>query len=517
MNDDLSGTLIGGRYRLSDVVGHGGMGVVYRAFDERLSDRPCAVKLLLGNSMDPEEAERFEREVRIIARLRSQHVVQVLDTGITDDGRRYIVMELLEGAPLSGLLKHGGPLDAPRAVRIIRGVLAGLSEAHEHGVVHRDLKPANVWITRARTGEETAKVLDFGIAKDSREGEDLTAASMVIGTPKYMAPEQFKKQPADARTDLYACGLLLYQMLAGDAPFTARTPVPATLAEMPDDFKVGWLHLNQAPAPLPVAQDLWAVLARLLAKKPDARYASAEQVLEALVPSGGTAMFDALPAVADSQSPSGVSSTTGFPVMGESLVQLGTHRRRPPGGGKGKWIALAAALLLSLGGAAVWALSSGGSADDRAAATGTAPDVCTAVIRSVPPGAVVSVGPDIKGATPVTFERPCEEKWMVKLEKKGFKDYSELLSRRIRKQIVQIKLVPEPKPAPRAVAAPTPAPAPPPEAAPAPKPEPVAAPKKRAPAERKPAPRRAEPRPARKAPAPAPAPDPPKKKSPLYF
>ncbi|MCB1299583.1 MAG: protein kinase, partial [Microthrixaceae bacterium] len=217
------------------------------------------------------------------------------------------------------------------------------------------------------TGEETAKVLDFGIAKDSREGEDLTAASMVIGTPKYMAPEQFKKQPADARTDLYACGLLLYQMLAGDAPFTARTPVPATLAEMPDDFKVGWLHLNQAPAPLPVAQELWAVIARLLAKKPDARYAHAEQVLEALAPSGGTAMFDALPALVDAQSPSGVSSTTGFPVMGESLVQLGTHRRRPSSGGKGKWIALAATLLLAAGGAAVWALGSGGP-EDRAAA-----------------------------------------------------------------------------------------------------------------------------------------------------
>ena len=246
MNDDLSGTLIDGRYRLVDVVGHGGMGVVYRAHDERLSGRPCAVKLLLGNSMDPEEAERFEREVRIIARLRSQHVVQVLDTGVTDEGRRYIVMELLEGAPLSGLLKHGGPLDPPRAVRIIRGVLAGLAEAHEHGVVHRDLKPANVWITRARTGEETAKVLDFGIAKDSREGEDLTAASMVIGTPKYMAPEQFKKQPADARTDLYACGLLLYQMLAGDAPWLVDAA--AVLAEHSpgDSVRITWTDSSGA-------------------------------------------------------------------------------------------------------------------------------------------------------------------------------------------------------------------------------------------------------------------------------
>ena len=506
MIDALLGTTIDGRYRLIEVVGSGGMGVVYRAADERLSDRPCAVKLLLGTSMDPEEGERFEREVRIIARLRSAHVVGVLDTGITPEGRRYIVMELLEGVSLAGLLKHGGPVEATRAVRIIRGVLAGLAEAHEHGVVHRDLKPANVWVTRARTGEELSKVLDFGIAKDARDGEDLTGASMVIGTPKYMAPEQFRKQPSDNRTDLYAVGLLLYQMLYGEAPFTARNTVPQALHDMPDDFKVGWLHLNQPPAALPVAPDLWAVLARLLAKKPDDRYGSAEEVLDALSPGAAAGPLVPDGTAPGPRSPSGVSSTTGFPVMGESLAGL-THARRPKS--NGRLIATIAASIVVTGAlAAAWVLT-GGDAGDTAAARGAAA-ICTVVLRSEPPGAVITVGPDVKGATPAEFERPCDEKWMVKLEKKGFKDHSEVVAGQTRKQIIEVTLDPE-----VARAAPPPAPAP---VAPAPLArQPAVEPRAQAPKPRAKVERKVEPKARPKHEAPRDTPAPPPKGSPLYF
>ena len=146
MHDSLLNTVIADRYHLTNIVGRGGMGVVYRAEDQRLNNRPCAIKLLTRAAMDAEEDARFDRELDIITLMRSPHVVQVLDTGNLDDGRRFIVMELLEGYTLSDLIKQSGALSAARTMVIARGILAGLSEAHEHGIIHRDLKPANIFI-----------------------------------------------------------------------------------------------------------------------------------------------------------------------------------------------------------------------------------------------------------------------------------------------------------------------------------------------------------------------------------
>ncbi|MEE2643784.1 MAG: serine/threonine-protein kinase [Myxococcota bacterium] len=285
MTDPLLNSTIDGRYKLTGVLGQGGMGIVYRAEDLRLSSRPCAVKLIKSQSYDATEEQRFERELSIISILRSNHVVHVLDSGRLPDKRRYIVMELLEGAPLSQLLETDGQIELKRALQIAKGILAGLSEAHEAQVIHRDLKPQNIFITRSRTGDEITKVLDFGIAKDTRSGEreELTSASVIIGTPKYMAPEQFLKESTDASTDLYAVGLLLYQMLAGHPPFLPDDEsVPNTLKTMPPEFKVGWLHINAAPRRLPIPDSVWTVLERLLAKKREDRFASAELVIQAL-------------------------------------------------------------------------------------------------------------------------------------------------------------------------------------------------------------------------------------------
>ena len=278
--DPLLGSLIVRRYRLVAPVGQGGMGVVYHAEGTKLEGRPCAVKLLLGSSMGPEEAERFEREVRIIARLRSPHVVQILDTGRLDDGRRFIVMELLEGLPLSTLLKRGGPMQPARAVHIARGVLAGLAEAHEYGVVHRDLKPANVFITRTRTGDELCKVLDFGIAKETRgrAGEDLTAASMVVGTPKYMAPEQFLKRPADARTDVYAVAMLGFVMLEAKHFITPGDPLQVCRQHMRGVRPTLYFTASGQTVPPAVA----AALRRAADPDPQRRFPSAAALAEVL-------------------------------------------------------------------------------------------------------------------------------------------------------------------------------------------------------------------------------------------
>jgi eukaryotic-like serine/threonine-protein kinase len=498
-DDPLLGSLIDGRYRLVTPVGQGGMGVVYHAEDTKLEGRPCAVKLLLGSSMDPEEAERFEREVRIIARLRSPHVVQVLDTGRLEDGRRYIVMELLEGLPLSTLLKRGGPMEPARAVHIARGVLAGLAEAHEYGVVHRDLKPANVFITRTRTGDELCKVLDFGIAKETRgrPGEDLTGASMVVGTPKYMAPEQFLKKPADARTDLYAVGLLLYQMLSGAPPFHAQSPVPPSVANMGPDFRVGWLHVNQEPVPLPVSHELWTALDFLLAKDPQDRYSDAQAVIDALNPAGVSAPPPShFNQDADPTGPSGVSSTTGFPIAGELSLQA----RQPRAPRTWMW-ALAATVVVGAGGLAAYLATqtSTPSAPPPTPARAAGMGECRVVLSTDPAGAVVTMGADVKGATPVTLRRPCREKWRVKLEKPGFRDHYQILAGRTPNETLMIPLKP------KAVrAAPRPAPV-----APAPEPKVDKAPPKPKPKARRPrtrpAPTRATPRP-RTRPKPKPKP-----------
>ncbi|MCA9540405.1 MAG: serine/threonine protein kinase [Myxococcales bacterium] len=349
-HDGLIGAVLDERYELTSVVGRGGMGIVYGALDRKLSGRPCAIKLLTGHAGDPEENRRFERELDHIARLRSRHVVQVLDAGQLPDKRRFIVMELLEGNTLAALLKREGPLSAERAIPLARGVLAGLAEAHDNGIVHRDLKPANVFIVQTRTGEEIAKILDFGIAKEtSTDVEDLTGRSMLIGTPKYMAPEQFKKQRADGRTDLYAAGLLLYEMLSGAPPFTPHTRVPASIEQMPDEFRIGWLHVNQAPPPLRGFDAVWPVIERLLAKKPERRYEDANAVIEALGQLGKRTGPPA-PRIAGEPSQPGLTSmasTTGFPVLGETL-DLPAHRPRRP-------------LVRALVGLALLALVSGGA------------------------------------------------------------------------------------------------------------------------------------------------------------
>jgi hypothetical protein len=427
MHDPLLGTIIGERYQLTHIVGQGGMGIVYRAEDVRLSGRPCAVKLLTGRSADPEEIIRFERELQIISRLHSQHVVSVLDAGSLVDGRRYIVMELLEGLPLSAMLKRTGPLAPHRAIHLVKGVLAGLSEAHEHGVVHRDLKPANVFVTRSRTGDEVAKVLDFGIAKDTSRGAeaDLTAASMLIGTPKYMAPEQFLKRPADQRTDLYAVGLLFYQMLAGQPPFSAEMPVPDALLTMPAEFRIGWLHVNQAPVYLELPHGVWDVVSKMLAKEPDDRYDHAHQIIEELVMLAHSGrVMEPLPGVMSGEMEvhrEDRSGTTGFPVAGESLNAPAPRRS------KAGLMAVASIIVAAGVGGAVWY----GVTRNKAPVAGARQEgVCYDELHSDPPDAVVRQGAKALGMTPLKLERPCTEVWRLEVERKGFE--TEVLTLRSR-------------------------------------------------------------------------------------
>jgi hypothetical protein len=263
--------VIAERYRLLSVLGRGGMATVWRAVDERLG-RPVAVKLLdEAGAADPAAVRRFEQEAQTAARLNHPNIVAVHDAG-HDRGRSYLVMELVEGTSLVAALNEG-PLPVERAVAVAAQVCDALGAAHAHGIVHRDVKPANILLT----GDGTAKVCDFGIARlIHHQRADLTAARTAIGTSGFMAPEQATGGPIDARTDLYAVGCLLFAMLAGRPPFVG-------------DTSLGVLHQHVHERPVAVRSlrpdvpaDLDRLVADLLAKRPEDRPATAGDVRDRL-------------------------------------------------------------------------------------------------------------------------------------------------------------------------------------------------------------------------------------------
>jgi eukaryotic-like serine/threonine-protein kinase len=266
-----------GRYRLERRLGSGGMADVWQAFDLTLKLR-VAVKTVAGNRHDAGRLARFEREVRALAQLSHPNVVRVLDYGVTDDGLWYYAMELLEGENLRELVAREGALPVQRAVCIARQVLGALGEAHRKGIVHRDIKAENVFLARLGGEADVAKLLDFGVAKASVSSDiSLTHAGHVVGTPAYMAPELALGQPADARSDLYSFGVMLYFLLSARLPFPEETAAGLLAA-----------HLMREPEPLtspgspPALAAAERVILRCLAKAPSARYASTHELLEAL-------------------------------------------------------------------------------------------------------------------------------------------------------------------------------------------------------------------------------------------
>jgi serine/threonine-protein kinase len=271
------------QYVLVEKIGEGGMGAVYLA-DQPTMGRRAVIKLLHPTlSRDPQVAARFNLEARAAAALNHPHIVTVYNYGALDDGVLFLAMEHLEGRDLERAIEESGRLSATRAVHIARQICEALGEAHARGVVHRDLKPSNVMLVTRGRDDEFVKVLDFGIAKV--RGVALTHSGMVFGTPEYMSPEQLRGRVLDGRSDLYALGVVLFEMLAGRLPFECATPeqwMTAHLERLPPT-------VSESAPEAQVPRELEALVARLMAKDPAARPATAEELSELLAAAVGDA------------------------------------------------------------------------------------------------------------------------------------------------------------------------------------------------------------------------------------
>jgi hypothetical protein len=275
-----------GSYHLVEQLGQGGMGEVWRA-QHRMLARPAAIKLIrperlgLGPDESRQVIRRFEREAQATALMRSPHTLELYDFGVADDGSFYYVMELLDGFDLDELVEKFGPLPPERVVHLVRQVCASLGEAHAAGLIHRDIKPANIYTCRYGRAVDFVKVLDFGLVKQRAAGPDsdkLTAEHVAGGTPAYMSPEQaVADEDVDGRSDLYSLGCVAYWLLTGTSVFKGRTPLETMM-----------LQVHRAPEPpsqrvgRPIPGELEALVLACLAKDPDGRPQSADELADRL-------------------------------------------------------------------------------------------------------------------------------------------------------------------------------------------------------------------------------------------
>lgn len=279
IDDPLVGTMVDGRYFVERRIGEGGMGMVYSC-RHTIIDKRVAMKVLRPDMAKQTEAsERFLNEARSTSAIGNAHIIDIFDYGRLLNGSPYFVMEFLEGTPLVDIAEARLPQDPARIIRIGLQLADGLGAAHRAGIVHRDLKPDNVFLVRQGTVQEFVKILDFGIAKATRGTSRLTHAGQIFGTPHYMSPEQADGARIDQRTDIYALGVIFYELIAGRLPFDAENYM-AVLAQ----------HMHRKPAPpsmieeldLYLPEGLEALILKCLEKAPPDRFQSMDEVGEEL-------------------------------------------------------------------------------------------------------------------------------------------------------------------------------------------------------------------------------------------
>jgi predicted Ser/Thr protein kinase len=328
-----AGTLFAGRFEIVRPLGRGGMGIVYLARDRRLDDEVVAIKVLRPDfAQDPTMAARFKSEIKLARRVRHKNVGAIHDYG-EDSGLLYISMEFVDGVDLKQQLRKSGAITGPEGYELAIQVAEGLQAVHDAGIIHRDLKTPNIMID----GKRVARLMDFGIAKQHGDGAT-TGSGNIVGTPEYMSPEQAQGKKVDFRSDIYALGIVVYEIFTGNVPFRGETPIATILKHIQEPPT---LEGPDAPVLPPT---LIPVLRKCLAKDPAQRYATAAELAEAL---------------RRARSPSRKQE-----LIPTAVLQAPTLRRRPEGGRRIAWrigggVVLAAAL------GAGWFAARGPSAEDR--------------------------------------------------------------------------------------------------------------------------------------------------------
>ena len=359
--DPLVGQRISDRYLVIRKLGEGGMGDVYLGEHEEIEKRLALKVLKHEYSSRPDVVARFKQEAISASRIKHPNVVDVFDFGQLEDGRFFLAMELLEGKDLADVLAHEGVLAPNRGLGIALQMCRALIAAHAKGVVHRDLKPENVFLSKTEDGEETVKLVDFGIAKlrdvsadgTQEERRKLTKTGMIFGTPEYMAPEQAAGRNVDHRVDVYATGIILYEMFGGRVPFTGDTFMAVLTAHMTDPVP----SIREVCPETLISESLEQIIVKALAKKPTERHESMAAFAEALLqtPEGSSegavrlsrvATPGALIAPKGTQGPGRTTDAARAETMGETAgdgsTQL-TVSTQADGGGRGKWVLGAAA------------------------------------------------------------------------------------------------------------------------------------------------------------------------------
>ena len=352
--DPYIGTTFDHRYKIEKLLGEGGMGFVYLA-RHKVIDKKVAVKVLRADlAKDREILDRFLQEAKSASSIGNEHIVDISDFGDLPDGSTYFVMEHLEGKSLAEFCDGGHTLSVDRLCHIGMQIADGLAAAHQRGIVHRDLKPDNIFLIPRGGDPDFVKILDFGIAKvQGSSNTKLTKAGAVFGTPHYMSPEQAAGAPVDHRADIYALGIILYELMAGQLPFNA------------DNF-MGILtqHMYKAPVPIRAlvpAPDcppsFEAVVLKCLSKKPEARYASMEELASDLqrVKTGGVPH-----AVAEMMARSGGFNVPADYFKHPAQMVPATPKTQPKSSARIVWIAGAVAAVGIVG--AIFVVSGNGNA-----------------------------------------------------------------------------------------------------------------------------------------------------------
>lgn len=276
-NESFVGKTIDGKYLVEKLVGQGGMGNVYKARHLHM-DTTLAIKILHPHLVtDATSVERFRREARAALAVDHSNAIKVMDFGVSDGKTVYLVMEFLEGQSLRQIIKQQGAISPSRTVEIAKQICGALGAAHAKNIIHRDMKPDNIVLLNPGTPQEIVKVLDFSIAKlKTADGAGLTQQGMVVGTPQYMSPEQGEGRELDQRSDIYSVGVILYEMLTGQLPFKAASPVALVLK-----------HIHSLPRPITelngqVPKAIEAVVMKALSKKREERQQTVHQLSEEL-------------------------------------------------------------------------------------------------------------------------------------------------------------------------------------------------------------------------------------------